>query len=220
MNESEETDEELDLNNEKFWNKIHESFQLASELIKEMAVEMGIDLNSIKNNDTTAEQKEIEHQIRSHPLVVAGMQYAKIAEDWMREYKELFTYKYEQIHFTEAIGFNLKVDEEETLEYRDLLEVIRWYQIFIGAKLSRAMSGLLNGFELESDDYPKDSDGSAKIAMIAIERSIDAWGGLLNSFPQMEDGLLDILVHLTKLLKETEKIFPEARAFIRPGFDE
>jgi len=66
----------------------------------------------------------------------------------------------------------------------------------------------------------QDSDGSAKVALIGIDRSIAAWGKLLSYFPEQEDELLDILVHLEKLRRTTENEFPDARAFIRPGFDD
>ena len=67
---------------------------------------------------------------------------------------------------------------------------------------------------------PKDSDGSAKVALIGIDRSISAWGIMLRYFPACEDELLKILVVLEKLRKKVEKEFPDARSFFRPGFDE
>jgi len=84
----------------------------------------------------------------------------------------------------------------------------------------RALHGELEDrFELP-DDFPKDSDGSAKVALIAIDRSIAAWGKMLKYFPDQEDELLNILVKLEQLRRNSEKVFPNARTFIRPGFDE
>jgi hypothetical protein len=37
--------------------------------------------------------------------------------------------------------------------------------------------------------------------------------------PQREDNILDILVHLDRLRRKTETVFPNAKAFVRPGFD-
>jgi hypothetical protein len=67
--------------------------------------------------------------------------------------------------------------------------------------------------------FPKDSDGSAKIALIAVDRSIAAWGQMHQRLPQREDDILDILVHLDRLRRKTETVFPNARAFVRPAFD-
>jgi hypothetical protein len=40
-----------------------------------------------------------------------------------------------------------------------------------------------------------------------------------NHFPEQEDTILDLLVHLDRLRRKIEKTFPDARAFVRPGFD-
>ena len=69
------------------------------------------------------------------------------------------------------------------------------------------------------DDW-LDSAGSVKVALIGMDRSIAAWGILLKYFTSLEDEILSILVHLEQLCKNTEKAFPDARAFVRPGFDE
>jgi hypothetical protein len=37
--------------------------------------------------------------------------------------------------------------------------------------------------------------------------------------PERESDILDILVHLDRLRRKTEALFPDARAFVRPGFD-
>ena len=104
-------------------------------------------------------------------------------------------------------------------ELNELVDVIRWYQNQIHVKIMRAVMGRFEE-KNEQDDYPKDSDGSAKVALIGMDRSISAWGKMLSYFPEQEDELLNILVHLEKLRRNTEHEFPDARAFIRPGFDE
>jgi hypothetical protein len=69
--------------------------------------------------------------------------------------------------------------------------------------------------------FPQDSDGSAKIALIAMDRSIGAWSGLRTTLAGADgDEILDLLVQLAAIGRETEKLFPHARAFVRPGFDE
>jgi hypothetical protein len=68
--------------------------------------------------------------------------------------------------------------------------------------------------------FSKDSDGSAKIALIAMDRSISAWAGLREALGDDPDGILDLLAQLAAIRRETEKLFPAARAFVRAGFDE
>ncbi|MFH1194778.1 MAG: hypothetical protein V1720_03640 [bacterium] len=220
MTEPRDSDDELDLNNEKFWIKIRESFQLAFELIHGMADEMGIDLTDIDDKDYSQSRERIDKEVRTQPIIIAATQYAKIVDTWQKENEELFSEKKNELQQLAEIGIELNKIQEQAVKFQDLFDVIRWYQIFIAAKLSRAVGGLYDEPGMDLEDYPKDYDGSAKIAVIAIERSIAAWGELLQQFPQKEDSLLAILVLLTKILKETEKIFPNARAFKRPGFDD
>ena len=72
----------------------------------------------------------------------------------------------------------------------------------------------------EEHGFPKDSDGSAKIALIAIDRSIEAWIKLLQLLPDHEDAIIPLLAALQKIKKSGEAEFPDARKFVRPGFDE
>jgi hypothetical protein len=111
---------------------------------------------------------------------------------------------------------------EEAIELDDTIEVIQYYQVFIHIKLARAVSSQAEE-ELETDpemrSFPKDSDGSAKITLIAIDRSLAAWTRLSQHFPEEADSILDFQVQLARLRAAAEKLFPGARAFVRPGFD-
>jgi len=101
----------------------------------------------------------------------------------------------------------------------DCLEVVRWYQYQIHVKLLRAVRGELKEGYDRPDEYAKDFDGSAKVALIGIDRSIAALGELRVCFPAYERETLHILAHLGSLRRNVEETFPEAREFIRPGFD-
>ena len=110
------------------------------------------------------------------------------------------------------------LDGPPTLD--EMVEIIHWYQHFIYVKLMRAVRGTLGNAEEEWGDFPKDSDGSAKVALIAIGRSMAAWGHMRQFFLSHQDQIMDIIVLLERLRNRTETIFPEARKFVRPGFDE
>ncbi|MCK4652949.1 MAG: hypothetical protein KAU01_00720, partial [Candidatus Cloacimonetes bacterium] len=62
--------------------------------------------------------------------------------------------------------------------------------------------------------------GSAKVALIGIDRSIGAWGQMLKHFPYYENKIIKLISFLERLRQIVEKRFPKARDFIRPGFDE
>jgi hypothetical protein len=100
------------------------------------------------------------------------------------------------------------------------VDVIRWYQHQIYVKIQRAIHGSQDEeFEIQNG-FPKDSDGSTKVALIGMDRSISAWGKMMKFFPDQKDNILDVINHLDRLCRRTEKKFPDARSFVRPGFDE
>jgi hypothetical protein len=113
-------------------------------------------------------------------------------------------------------------DPEEAAQFdealQDAIEVIRWYQFMPAAKIARGF--MRNDLGVEGDPVQNDSNGSVKVALIAIDRSIAAWGRLKSFLPEKAGGVLPILARLETLRRHTEQEFPNARDFIRPGFDE
>jgi len=107
----------------------------------------------------------------------------------------------------------------ESDSFEDAVQVIRWYQHHIYVKLMRAIRGDLEEKPEILDEFPSDSDGSAKIALIAIDRSIAAWGEVRNHYPLRDGDILDLLVHLDRLRRKVERVFPDARELTRRGFD-
>jgi len=83
----------------------------------------------------------------------------------------------------------------------------------------RAVRGELDESEEELDEFPKDSEGSAKIALIAIDRSIAAWGTVYSHDALQNEKVLRYIAYLDRLREEVEKAFPRARSFVRPGFE-
>ena len=96
-----------------------------------------------------------------------------------------------------------------------MVEIVGWYLFFISAKIQRAFYSF---DETEKDDSQSDSNGSMKIALIAIDRSIAAWSNLIDraNFEQIRP----IVAILETLRRDCEQKFPGARDFLRPGFDE
>jgi hypothetical protein len=105
---------------------------------------------------------------------------------------------------------------------REALEVVMHDAFFIGAKLHRALDGRdrhQHGEE-EDDHHPVQNDwnGSAKVALISLERSEAAWRTIGEI---TADGaacaIADAVRDLRRLAHDE---FPDAMSFIRPGFDE
>src|SRR5882672_2135434 len=75
-------------------------------------------------------------------------------------------------------------------------------------------------FDAAPDFAQEDGNGSAKIALIAIDRSMAAWHAMDMCLPAKSDSIAPILAELERLRWLLEEEFPDARGFIRPGFDE
>jgi len=217
LSEEEYADPEArDINNKKFWDKLSENFKAVFEMVQEMTEEQGIDLDSEDLESIEKEEKIKKEKIKSHFLSKAGMKYIVMVDSWFDSSEDLFKHKEDELQIHASCGIPGYVAEAVSIE--DSVEIIHWYQHQIYVKILRALDGSDRDFE-GADEFPSDSDGSAKVALIGIDRSIVAWGRLMNQFPDQENMILDICVHLEKLRNGAEKIFPNAREFIRPGFD-
>jgi hypothetical protein len=97
------------------------------------------------------------------------------------------------------------------------LEVIAWFHVMIASKIYRALASHHLALT-EAPDLLADALGSAKIALIGIDRSLAAFQEL----PQKDDGARNsALMELLGALRTGVEIrFPRARAFVRPGLDD
>jgi len=225
--------ESHDINNAKFWQKLEGIFRETHALILEWAEEMGVDLESAEAEAAIAERAQQREEAKEHPLSVSARHYAETVQQW---FKDEFAVE-ENVHDDMTGKAN---SAEEDINVSDAVEVIRWYQFFIAAKTYRALMGLedtgdedVSDIDIDpfSDDDVDDedvllraachdSDGSAKIALIAIDRSSSAWRLMQNALPEKTESTVPILIELEKLRRGIEQIFPRARDFVRPGFDE
>ena len=115
-----------------------------------------------------------------------------------------------------------EAEADELDRFDEAREVIHWYQYQIAVKLMRALSSQSDEMEWpeEGSDDAKDSDGSAKVSLMAIDRSVSAWRLIQMCQPERADSIKPIILNLERLRQKAEKRFPKARDFIRPGFDE
>ncbi len=211
--------EARDINNDVFWAKLSEAFQVTLEMVKESAEELGIDLESIDYETISQEDKIADDTAENHECARAAKAYGKMVSNWFNSSKDLFEEKADELSQEVQLELPDSNPRAEFLDLKDSVDIIRWYQHLIYVKLIRAIRGTLREALQSLDEVPEDSNGSAKVALISIDRSIAAWGQMRNHFPERDDDILDILVHLDRLRRKTETVFPDARAFIRPGLD-
>ena len=206
---------------EKTFQHVHDSFQLTMELIQKYADENGIDLNApVEGPDPMIEHERLRNKAKDSPLGVLSYQYLELSKNWMDKSDQVLSEKGDELVETELMDIPGREPIQEALDIKDALEIIRWYTFQIHVKLMRAMTSFEEDLEEETDEnWPKDSDGSAKVALIGIDRSIGAWGIVSANLPDQEENILPILAILERLRRMTEQQFPNARAFFREGLD-
>ncbi len=210
-----------DPDNRNFGEEMQILFEQTCEMITEMPGENGTDPDSPDSYLIPDEIELLIDEVENHYLALAADEYSKKVNDWFDIEYPLFDH---QRHGGENIKPETGTRSTKSRHFgvadlKETIEAIKWYQHQIHAKLVRALSGDdLYDDETESA-VQSDADGSAKVALIGIDRSISAWGRLKEYFPDNTDRILDILLLLDRIRRKTEQEFPSARAFIRPGFD-
>ena len=196
--------EKHDISSAEFWEGFANLMKDTLEMLQDKAEELGIDLDSIEIDKSEKSTKNTFHLTSE-----MAYKYIKLVDDWFDSFK----YVYEDSDVYQKLTHS----KEAVVKFDDITQIIRWYQMQIYVKLQRALGGEETDF---SEDFPKDSDGSAKVALIGIDRSIGAWTKMLEFFPDRKRKLMEIITFLKRLCNIVEKKFPKAREFIRPGFDE
>jgi hypothetical protein len=206
--ESELTENDIqnnDIRNAAFWQTLSETLAEVRQFIPEWATQ-ALDLNK---PSTTRPTRRQSRQVDNHPLAKAGKQYANAASEWFRELDQT----------SEITTGSDDLDHHDPQPLEDAREVIQWYQYQIAVKTMRALSAR-NEDDSEDNDLPKDSDGSAKVALIGIDRSIAAWRLIQLSLSDRAESIVPLILQLETLRTNLEESFPQARDFMRPGFDE
>ena len=131
----------------------------------------------------------------------ASNDYAIAAHRWLREHE--------------------RDSETADATVRDAIEIIGWDHFLIRVKITRALDGrdeCPNGKPFWKNAVQSDWNGSAKVAMISIERSERAWRLVASATGDEAAGVLaDALASLRQAMSQD---FPRAMQFRRPGFDD
>jgi hypothetical protein len=229
-----------DISNEKFWQKLRNIFHDTEEMIAEWAAEEGVDLDSIDVTEEMAAHDRAMAEASQDQMSQAATEYATAVQCWFRDEFAGQPDVHSDMPATDTTDADVTTNEA--------VEVVRWYQFFIAVKLMRAISGVhdvdeedfapeeflsFDFVESEGDpdenvDYEQivarssliDANGSAKTALIAIDRSLASWRALQLSLPEKSETIKPMLIELDRLRRSIEGRFRHARDFIRPGFDE
>jgi hypothetical protein len=197
--DEDESPENRDITNEAFWQKLGSVFQEAREMITSWVEEAGVDLTEI-DEEGEAQRKKRHTDAARHQLALAGKEYANAVTEWFREMSQTIT------------SSDVAPDETDLAQweqFQDASEVIHWYQYQIAVKTMRSLSSRSHEedpMEWEPDEsYPKDSDGSAKVALVGMDRSINAWRLIQLCLPEKAASVIPLILRLEQLRQRTEK---------------
>lgn len=153
---------------------------------------------------------------RFEPLVLAGHVYAAMVDSWMDDERpRLPGERGSRLARLQTSPRSIE-GSADARALREALDVVLWDRTLIPAKLARAVSGA-GGRDAHA---ASDVKGSAKVALLSMDRSLAAWRTLCSHRGRPADSALPLLVHLERLRGDTEARFPDARSFRRPGFDD
>ena len=201
--------------------KVSKNFKAAMKMLRERAAEMGIDVDNIPEEERKAIDKALELDQKAaneDPLVMLCEQYHDLAGSVLYD-EVLWTKIADDLIAQDQMGIVPRKELNQRLELlKDCKEIICWHMRFIQVKFMRAITGLFDRFP-DEDEPQSDFNGSAKIALIAVADSKNAWLQLSQSILE-EDQVLPILGMLSAIEKSAKEKFPRAMEFVRPGFDE
>jgi hypothetical protein len=210
-----------------FWNRLAD--QLREAPVTGQAGEWADAFELDETPDPVLEKRreDREKAVEEHPLTRMAHAYMNKVSAWLDTADDdLKTVARELLA---AAGSKFATDdyEEEARQIGEMIEVVAWYHTLLPPKIARAVGGLVEedaaGGEsagVLAEARIEDANGSAKVALAAIERSAAAWVNLRQILPRREDEILEMLALLSRLQRGIHSAVPGAKSFVRPGFDE
>lgn len=227
-----------DATNMVFWNNLAEQLNQASIMQGEQGWlqtdwrdDDGLDANDfLHEEEDEAEMDEymrkdaaLQQQVNQHPLSRMAMEYMQRVQPWLKDSDaDLKALAQEWVAAAKIPDHDCDY-EELARSVGDMLEVITWYHSFLPPKVNRALRSHFEmktrdrGILAESSLY--DANGSGKVVLVAVERSISAWLFLREHLPRQEDAILSMLVILGRIRNGIHEEIPTAKSFCRPGFE-
>lgn len=230
----ERAEEPSEEDNMAFWELLEDATDVALESIEEEPFEI--------DSELVARDERLDEMTDRAPLVRLSHEYAMVVHQWLDEHQEdmpseenRFRAQRDAITPPEALeviswhGFQIAAKLSRATRGR--FEAVEEEADAEGEEFWDADDDSWDtGSEWDDDEdegdfdlaavYQDDADGSAKVALIGIERSIGAWTILRGAYSNEDAQILTFLRQLFRLRHLLEAGFPAARAFRRPGFDE
>ena len=218
-----------DATNADFWNSLAE--QLRETTIFGQANDAGVDapdpgVDDGPDDEWLEKEEEKRKERKKHPLVILSRDYMMRVHQWLQTADGDLKTVARGLMEDAASGFGTEDVEEKAREIGEMIDVVAWYHTLIPSKLGRAVFRLMGREDVEGEyagilaqSRQSDANGSGKVALISVERSIAAWMKLRRILPEHEDLILSMLSLLDRLRRRIKIDLPDSATFLRPGFD-
>lgn len=201
--------------NKQMLRALQQSLGLAAEFIERGAAEQGIDIHS-PEFQASLEEADDDHDWRfdaahSHPLTQGAEEYAFAVQAWFERVGAQLERRIQQAQRSDEI----QADQLQPEDVQDAIAVIRWDQF-------RAVAALVGILSVEDSEKSlvEHHNGKIKSVLLGIDRSLLAWGKVQLFWPHTAPEIMHFASLLSELRLWLERAFPDARDFLRPGFDD
>ena len=178
------------------------------------------------DDDWLEQDEKRREDVERHPLMILSRDYMMKVHEWLKTADGDLKAVAEGMLEDAANPFVKDDVEEQAREIGEMIDVVAWYHTLIPSKLGRAVHGILDPGEGEgevaaiiAESRCSDANGSGKVALIGVERSIAAWLKLRDILPAKEDFILSMLAILDRIRRRIHIDLPDSVTFRRPGFD-
>jgi len=198
------------------WRRLQSSFEQTLALVEEIARQDGIEIHVAPQPELPLGWEGIE-QVVAEPLIGAASHYAELVDLWLEDEPATAMLASDP---SDSGGTSADDPDGTPQTVGDAIAVLRWYQFQIATKLVRAVSDRIEEDSTADASELTEIDGSVKVALIGMDRSLTAWRFLRAHLAGPAVSRIErIASHLELLRSATEHEFPHARDFVRPGFD-
>ena len=212
LSKSQPLKEDVSIDNKKFWKDLEKSFKMVKDMLNEYMKDHGIEPPSDEENEKISlEMKKIDEDINSNPIIKESRSYTKASGQLLKQ-NDYFTNELNSVGEDEE-------SNEKIRKLQDCVEIILFYNSLIYVKLARSLHTYYSVDSDEQIEMEEDKLVSAKIAVVAVERSMLAWHFILENFTKDTNKVADIILHLNKIKQGIEKTIPHVINYKRPYFD-
>lgn len=201
----------------------------SSSVFRALITDLADTARALEQNLTDAEkeaarptwrQEEEARETRGAPLIAAAQSYSNAALQWL---SGVLPASAGSSTAADPAGIEAGSPQAKRDALRANLKVVKRDCFLTPSKLGDGLNfWAYDTVEMDGEllTLRGNYKGSVKVALVGMDRSLCAWEELRQMLGDEAWEVPGLSLQLIALRQDTEQFFPEARAFVRPGFDE